>query len=200
MVFKKGCIPWNKGLTKETDSSIFKQSQAFKLLYEKGYVSPTKGRKHTEEEKSKIKANRKPLSKITLERLSLLNQGSKNPNWKGDRIKPNSGRERAQKLYSCLRGKERHHKDGNPLNNNPENMEFLTRKEHMIKDGRLERSRKRTESVARWFHKLRQGKTLEEIYGLEKANEIKNKIGTKMEGNKNVKKRRFRREEVLKNV
>ena len=38
-----------------------------------------------------------------------------------------------------------HHIDGNPMNNDPSNIEFLTRRQHMIKDGRLEQFIKRNE-------------------------------------------------------
>jgi hypothetical protein len=64
-------------------------------------------------------------------------RGDQSPRWKGNEIKPASGRHRAQRTIPCPEGKERHHKDGNTSNNNPENIGFLTRKEHMITDGRI---------------------------------------------------------------
>jgi hypothetical protein len=39
-------------------------------------------------------------------------------------------------MFPCPKGKERHHIDGNPLNNSPENILLVTRKEHMMADGR----------------------------------------------------------------
>lgn len=63
--------------------------------------------------------------------------GEKNPQWKGDDAGLVSARERARRLYGSKKGKEIHHKDGNPHNNSPNNVEFLNRKEHMTNDGRL---------------------------------------------------------------
>jgi hypothetical protein len=58
--------------------------------------------------------------------------------FKGDNITKSEGRHRAQKLFSCPKGFERHHIDGNPLNNNPSNIQIVTRKEHLVTDGRIE--------------------------------------------------------------
>lgn len=51
--------------------------------------------------------------------------------WKGDAAKPGSGRDRARALYrdpnpcACgAPGEHRHHRDGDPLNNAPENVEW----------------------------------------------------------------------------
>jgi hypothetical protein len=66
--------------------------------------------------------------------------GSKNPNWKGDNVKlKRSGNLRASRHIPCPKGYERHHIDGNPLNNDLSNIAIVTRKEHMILDGRYER-------------------------------------------------------------
>jgi len=73
--------------------------------------------------------------------LSLSKLGSKNPNWKGDNIKPSAGWARARKILGKIKGLETHHIDGNPLNNDPSNLVHITRKQHMIEDGRLERFR-----------------------------------------------------------
>lgn len=61
--------------------------------------------------------------------------GELNPRWKGNNIKPQSSRRRAQKIYSihehlCDRCGDkkrlvRHHKDRNPMNNSSTNVEFL---------------------------------------------------------------------------
>ena len=70
-------------------------------------------------------------------------KGSRNGNWVGDRATENTGRQRAIRMYSsrqciiCGKPGERHHKDGNTLNNNPDNVVFLCRSHHMEADGRL---------------------------------------------------------------
>jgi len=63
--------------------------------------------------------------------------GSLNPAWKGDKAKPQSGRARAEEMYYAPKGFERHHIDGNPLNNDPDNVLIVTRREHLILDGRM---------------------------------------------------------------
>ena len=66
--------------------------------------------------------------------------GENNPNWKGDNISKEAGRYRAKRLlnrFNINDGKEIHHIDGNPLNNDPSNLEIITRKGHMIEDGRM---------------------------------------------------------------
>ncbi len=52
---KENPVPWNKGLTKENTSSIYKQAESLKKYYETHEGSWT-GRSHTEEEKLKIGA------------------------------------------------------------------------------------------------------------------------------------------------
>jgi len=75
--------------------------------------------------------------------------GPDHPNWKGDEITVKSGRSRALRGYppapceQCgVLPSERHHVDGNPKNNSPENVRFLCRKCHMAGDGRLDEFRK----------------------------------------------------------
>ena len=71
--------------------------------------------------------------------------GERCPAWKGDNVKNvDAGRKRARKLFDlslCNKcgksGIDRHHKDGNPLNNTPENVEILCRRCHMDADGRI---------------------------------------------------------------
>ncbi len=67
-----------------------------------------------------------------------------------------SGRRQAQEMFSleqCERcekpGYERHHKDGNPLNNVRENIEVLCRRCHMVVDGRLDKSSDVLRSIMR---------------------------------------------------
>ncbi len=73
-------------------------------------------------------------------------RGEKSPFWKGDSIKPKSGRQRAVKMYKsspcevCGSTKsERHHIDGRTYNNLRENIMFVCRKHHVAIDRRNER-------------------------------------------------------------
>lgn len=69
-------------------------------------------------------------------RISIRMKGENSPNWKGNDIKPNSGRLRANKIYhpdrcwgcQCEKKIERHHIDGNPINNEKSNIIFLYQK------------------------------------------------------------------------
>jgi len=63
--------------------------------------------------------------------------GSRNPMWKGDKATEISARQRAIRNIPVSKGYERHHIDGDPYNNNPENIQVLTRRQHMFLDGRL---------------------------------------------------------------
>lgn len=63
---------------------------------------------------------------------------------KGDRLQRKRGHYKAKKLYplgNCeicgARAVDRHHRDGNPENNAPQNIERLCRRCHMVADGRL---------------------------------------------------------------
>lgn len=67
----------------------------------------------------------------------------KSPHWKKDSINPKTGRGRAYKMFKlkpceiCKSEKsERHHIDGNPLNNVKKNIMFLCRKHHIAIEGR----------------------------------------------------------------
>lgn len=70
-----------------------------------------------------------------------------NPNWKGAAADPQRGRARAKRWYPdaspCERcgaeKAERHHRDANPLNNEPGNIAWLCRKCHVAVDGRAAR-------------------------------------------------------------
>lgn len=62
-----------------------------------------------------------------------------NPHWKGPNAIQKTGRTRAERKFYCPKGLERHHIDGNPLNNSPNNIAFITRSEHMKLDGRLDK-------------------------------------------------------------
>ena len=73
--------------------------------------------------------------------------GALNPRWKGSDVTPEAGRHRARRRYVtvgpcriCGNPKaERHHKDGNTLNNDPDNIDIVCRRCHMGEDGRLEK-------------------------------------------------------------
>lgn len=74
--------------------------------------------------------------------------GTQHPAWVGDNACVKTGRTRALRKYSarpcsvCGSEKaERHHIDGNTLNNEAENIVFVCRKCHMTKDGRIEQAR-----------------------------------------------------------
>jgi hypothetical protein len=77
--------------------------------------------------------------RLKIKRLTFW--GETHPNWKGDNVSAFAGRCRARRRYKRTDGKEIHHKDGNPLNNVPENIMLVTRKEHMNIDGRMKRPR-----------------------------------------------------------
>lgn len=68
-----------------------------------------------------------------------------NPNWKANSINKNTGHIRARRKFHqkencnfCGKAKaERHHQDGNPMNNNKDNIIWLCRSCHMKEDGRI---------------------------------------------------------------
>lgn len=71
----------------------------------------------------------------------------KSPFWKGDNVTASTGRSRAKKMYPLKPCKicgskksERHHKDGNPINNSPQNIMFVCRKHHVVFDDRIEKA------------------------------------------------------------
>jgi hypothetical protein len=72
------------------------------------------------------------------------------PGWKGDGATHQAGRKRARQMYpdapACERcaasRSERHHKDGNPLNNARENIAFLCRGCHIRTEDRMAYRRK----------------------------------------------------------
>ena len=77
------------------------------------------------------------VSEETRKKLSESKRREKNPNWKGDNVKKAAGNLRARRWFKPPIGKEIHHIDGNPLNNDPLNIMFVTRRKHMVLDGRL---------------------------------------------------------------
>ncbi len=81
------------------------------------------------------------------ERIRLSKLGALNPMWKGDKASDHAGRCRASRRFPAPKGYERHHLDGNPRNNHPTNVLIVTRKEHMIEDGRMEKMLKYNSSL-----------------------------------------------------
>ncbi len=88
-----------------------------------------------------------PVATRLLYSVRVTPFGERNSQWKGHRAEPSAGWQRAQKLVSlegvtCERcgrpAQDRHHIDGNPLNNARENIACLCRRCHMEADGRLE--------------------------------------------------------------
>lgn len=72
--------------------------------------------------------------------------GPNHPNWTGNNVSKNGGRRRAIKMYRLGKcdlcdkpATDRHHKDDNTANNNPDNIQFLCRHHHMAIDGRLDK-------------------------------------------------------------
>lgn len=78
------------------------------------------------------------FSNAEKKRISNRMAGENNPSWKGDKIKDNSGRLRAKKMYTpdicwgcgATKKLERHHVDKNPKNNEENNILFLCQKCH----------------------------------------------------------------------
>ena len=79
-----------------------------------------RGKKHSEETKRKMRETHRRVT------------------WKGDKATAHSARSRARRQYDAPKGRDIHHIDGNPWNNEPDNIEFLARMKHIIKDGRME--------------------------------------------------------------
>jgi len=78
------------------------------------------------------------------QKMRIAKTGERNPNWKGSNALPNAGNQRAERLFkigkceNCeKKATDRHHKDGNTLNNDPDNVKHLCRLCHLIEDGRL---------------------------------------------------------------
>lgn len=89
-----------------------------------------------------VRKNRKPghgrkgmFSQEARKKISRRMTGSGNPHWKGDSIKPSSGRQRANKMFTpdkcwgCTRT-DHLERDHNPKNNKRSNIKFLCQKHH----------------------------------------------------------------------
>ena len=82
-------------------------------------------------------------------------RGENAPAWRGDYASPQAGRKRAHVLYPdpdpcevCGAHAERHHIDGNPLNNARENIAFLCVRHHIEAEDRYAHLRKPREAQA----------------------------------------------------
>ena len=74
--------------------------------------------------------------------------GERHPRWEGDAVSQKGGRARALRRFppgpceTCGSAEgERHHVDGDTVNNASANVRMLCRRCHMLEDGRLERFR-----------------------------------------------------------
>lgn len=99
----------------------------------------------TAEENHRSYSREKSDEEIEKARISKL--GMKNPMWKGDEATEESIRQRLHRSMPVPKGYERHHIDGNVKNSDPGNILILTRREHMIEDGRMEALIKRNKSL-----------------------------------------------------
>jgi hypothetical protein len=96
----------------------------------KGDRNPRFGKSHSAEARAKISA--------AASRPKPNRRGSLHPMWKGDDASVQRGRGRAASMYAEKRccekcgatDSERHHVDGNTLNNTSENIAFLCRPHH----------------------------------------------------------------------
>ena len=75
----KGRVAWNKGLTKENNSSVKQQSETLKKKYESGEANPFfKGKIHSEETKNKISLSMQKYLEQNPNRVPyILNHSSK---------------------------------------------------------------------------------------------------------------------------
>lgn len=107
--------------------------------------------------------------------------GPKSNGWVGDAGAEQTGRTRCQKLYpgplqceieGCEKKAERHHKDGDTLNNERSNIQFLCRSHHAKLEHRTlgfehtsEARAKQSEARKRWWTNATQGAEKETVSG-----------------------------------
>ena len=109
----------------------YKYAKFCNNCFAKGKRNPNYNKKHSEDTKKKIGLN-SGKSRLGKKRKGNIAETDAR------------GRERAERWFNlkpceiCGSNKsERHHKDNNPRNNNPENIMFVCRKHHQEIDGRL---------------------------------------------------------------
>jgi hypothetical protein len=78
---------------------------------------------HKQHRADVLKGKKRPL-------ISIKFFAEGNPNWVSNTTNQGTGRCRANRWYKIPKGLIRHHIDGNPLNNNPENIQIVTRSQH----------------------------------------------------------------------
>jgi hypothetical protein len=107
-------------------SSVWRQLTILGILRPRGKAKGGKGYLHTEKTKQRIRET---------------HIGEQNGMWKGDATATVSSiRERLRRTYPDVpKGYEIHHIDGNYRNNDPTNLMMVTRREHMLLDGRLQK-------------------------------------------------------------
>lgn len=144
-------------LTGEKNGMFGKHHSDESKIKMSGSHNPMFGKHHTEETKAKMRG-RKPwnLGKHMSEEAKAKSRAKKlgkhpsiearikmsEAHMKGRLPTQKTGRKRAEKLFPCPKGLERHHIDGNALNNTTENIAFVTRKEHARLDGRIAKANK----------------------------------------------------------
>lgn len=104
-----------------------------------GKRKPNKAK--TKEENMKAHSRRHASDSIEKMRVSKI--GTLNPKWKGDEAKEAAIRGRLKRRMPVPKGFDRHHIDGDGQNSDPSNILILTRREHMIEDGRMNRRDKK---------------------------------------------------------
>lgn len=114
----------------------------YKVKPSRATISKFCSRKCKDDHGLSLETRQKIGAKLSKERPER--RGPLNPNWKGNNATANTGRDRARHLYAvrqpcqvCGSSAERHHIDGNPLNNAPENIAWLCRRHHQERDGRM---------------------------------------------------------------
>lgn len=125
-----------------------------KPYYQDDWCSLTRSQRYRLRKKGmavpKLRAGAPKGYKQTLEHVAKRKRsGASHPNWKGDKITIKSGRSRAARMFpephNCQKCGatdcriDRHHIDGDTVNNASENIAFLCRRCHMAADGRLEK-------------------------------------------------------------
>lgn len=116
-----------------------------------------------DEWKQKISNNAKTRSQWTPERrkqftelLKVQKIGKNNPNWKNENICLKAAEERDHRKFEQILNElnkltsakwEVHHINSNGHNHNDSNIALVTRKGHMILDGRLERLKEKTKFI-----------------------------------------------------